>query len=94
MTPLPLPRDEDGFIVASAKFGETWIVRVEYNTDFDGRQIDPAKEEYPCTFHGTFESEDEAVEWMDAFCPDDTDIHEATAMVMNRVRPEEGTENG
>lgn len=82
---VPLPT-EDGHIKTSAEYGEVWMVKVEYNTDFDGREIDPGKEEYPCTFHGEFFSEQEADEWLMAY-PDDTDVHEITIVNMNRVRP-------
>lgn len=86
-TPSGLPRDDDGFVVTSADFGQHYLVRISYNTDFDGRQIDPGKEEYPQTFHGPFDSEAEAVEWMESYPDGDTDIAEMESIVANRVRP-------
>jgi hypothetical protein len=82
----PLPVDDEGFIMTSAEFGQSAMVIVEYNTDFDGREIDPAKEEHPRTFHGPFTDMDEASKWMDAY-PDDTDVHDMTAVPLNNVRP-------
>lgn len=81
-----LPLDEDGFIDTHAEFDEVFAVETEWNTDFDGRQIDPAKEEYPRTLHGPFLSEAEAKAWMDAY-PDDKDIHEMSTVTLNSVRP-------
>lgn len=88
----PLPRDEDGEIVTSAEFGESYLVRIEWNTDFDGRAIDPGKEEYPASYYGPFLSEDEAVEWMNAY-PEDTDVYDMTSIVCNNVRPTHPKEN-
>jgi hypothetical protein len=88
-TPTPLdglPVDADGLVNTSAEFGETLVVEIEWNTDFDGREIDPAKEEYPRTLHGPFLDEAEAKAWMDAY-PDDTDVHEMSAVTLNSVRP-------
>ena len=80
-----LPRDEDGEIITSASFGETHMVRIWCNTDFDGREIDPAKEDYAETFHGPCSSE-EANEWMLAY-PDDTNIHDMQVVALNKVKP-------
>ena len=83
----PLPRNSDGNPDTSASYGEAWMVEVEYNTDWDGRVIDPKEEVYPRTFHGPFFTEAEATEWMDHFMPDSTDIHDIRVSVLNLVRP-------
>lgn len=84
--PTPLPVTDDGDINTSAEFGESTIVVIEWSTDFDGREIDPGKEEYPRTHHGPFVDIDEAARWMDAY-PEDTDVHDMTAVPLNNVRP-------
>lgn len=84
----PLPTDDNGDIDTSADFGYLYAVQIEYTTDFDGRQIDEAKEDYPSTLHGPFFSTKEAERWMNAY-PDDTDVHDITVITLNRVRPEE-----
>ena len=71
----------------SQSHGEGWIVEVEYNTDFDGREIDPAKEEYAKTFHGAFDTIEEATAWMDAWPDGDTDLHDMRALLFNMVEP-------
>lgn len=81
----PLPRDEDGRIVTSAEFGESHIVRIVWTTDHDGRHIDPGKEEYPETFHGPFETQAEAKEWLEAY-PEFTDIEDMFVIPLNSVR--------
>ena len=73
--------------VHSAEFGHTFLVKIEWSTDFDGRVIDPGKEEYPETLHGPFDTSEEAVEWMNTY-PDDPDIYEMTVVVINRVKQE------
>lgn len=83
---MPLPTDEDGNIITSAEFGEARLVKVEYNTDHDGREIDPAKEEYPVTLHGPFKDDAEAHAWADAYEPDSTDIHDVHFITLNLVR--------
>jgi hypothetical protein len=85
--PIDLPRNEHGEIDTSAAYGEQWMVKIEYNTDFDGREIDPGKEEYPVTFHGVFYSLQEAADWMNAYPDGDTDIADMTAQCINAVRP-------
>lgn len=81
-----LPTDADGWINTDAGFGEDWYVQIDYNTDFDGRWIDPEVEDYPQTFHGPFTSLDEAAAWMEDY-PEDTDVNDMRATVLNRVRP-------
>jgi hypothetical protein len=83
----PLPRDEDGEVIVSAEFGEHYAVEVEYNTDFDGRRIDPGKEDHPRTLHGPFTTQEEADKWAESYGPDSTDIHEVRVVPLNRVRP-------
>lgn len=82
----PLPRSDEGDVQTSAEYGEALLVKIEWNTDFDGREIDPEKEAYPATFHGEFFSPEEAQEWMDAY-PEDTDVHDMFTVPLNRVRP-------
>lgn len=84
---MTLPHDEDGHVNTSAEFGEGYVVEIHYNTDFDGRQIDPGKEEHPRTLHGDFKDLEEAMAWMEGYPDGDTDIYDMTAIVMNRVRP-------
>jgi len=81
-----LPRDEDGHVITSAEFGEWVIVRVTYNTDPDGKPV--AEDDWTNqTLHGPFRDQEEAVAWMDDYCPDDTDIKEIETVVLNAVRP-------
>lgn len=82
----PLPTDEDGFIETSPQ-GEATLVKVTYYTDHTGRTIDPEKEEYPCTLHGPFRDEDEAVAWMEAWPDGDTDIEDMVTQHLNLARP-------
>jgi hypothetical protein len=83
-----LPRDEDGEIINSASFGQRdWIVEITYHTDFDGRQIDPEKEDHPRTLHGPFFNEAEAEAWMEAYPDGDTDIEDIIRYALNAVRP-------
>lgn len=86
MTENPLPRDHEGFIKTSADYGHSWMVEIEYSTDFDGRLIDHKKEDYARTFHGPFVSVEEAQDWMDAY-PEFTEIEEIKAIMINNVRP-------
>jgi hypothetical protein len=85
--PIDLPRDEDGFIQCSAVHGEFWMVHIQYNTDHDGRDIDPEHEEWPETFHGPFYSQQEAADWCNDYPDGDTDIHDMYVKCMNAVRP-------
>jgi hypothetical protein len=85
--PIDLPRNEHGEIECSAVHGEHWMVHIQYNTDFDGREINPEHEEYPETFHGPFHSQQEAADWCNAWPDGDTDIHDMYVKCMNRVRP-------
>lgn len=80
-----LPRDEDG-IITDASFGDAFMVQIEYTTDFDGRVIDPDQEDYVRTFHGPFDTEAEAKEWLEAY-PDFDEMHDMTVIVLNKVRP-------
>jgi hypothetical protein len=84
--PIPLPRDEDGFIKTSAEYGETWIVKIEWTEDFDGRPIDIEKEDYAVTYHGVFYSPQEAADWVNAY-PEFTEVHDYYVLNMNSVRP-------
>jgi len=83
-----LPRTEHGEIDTSAAFGEAWMVHIQYNTDHDGREIDPEHEEWPETYHGIFETQQEAADWCNAYPDGDTDIHDMYVKCMNRVRPD------
>lgn len=80
-------RDEDGDIIHSADFGDLWLVRVTYNTDFDGRPVDVTTVlELPQTLHGPFSTIEAANTWVQSY-PDDTDVAEIDLVVMNKVRP-------
>ena len=68
-------------------FGHAYLVKVEYNTDYDGREIDPLKEDYPVTLHGPFDTVEDATEWMDGWPDGDTELHEISVITMNRVAP-------
>ena len=86
MTTSPLPRSDDGFIETSAEFGTHWMVEITYNTDPDGKWVD--EDDFSNkTFHGPFDSEDEAVAWMEAYPDGDTDVRDMNTAVLNRVRP-------
>jgi hypothetical protein len=59
-----------------------WVVFKVWNTDFEGRKIDPTKEEYPVTVHGLFENQELAETWMNDE-PDDTDTHDVFSAPLN-----------
>lgn len=82
----PLPRNEHGDLITSAEFGETWVVEIQWSTDFDNREIDPLTEEYPRSLYGPFFTEAEAKEWLEAY-PEFTEIHEMLIIPLNSVRP-------
>lgn len=82
----PLPRNSEGEIETSAEFGECWFAQIEYNTHADGSEVFGFEEDPPRTLHGPFDSPQEAADWLNAY-PDDTDVHDMTVQVMNRVRP-------
>lgn len=85
---MSLPRNDDGDIITSAIYGQRdVVVEVEYNTHADGAEVLEG-DETPRTLHGPFASMDEADEWMNNFCPDDTDIAEVRAFFLNAVRPD------
>lgn len=85
---MSLPTDSDGHVITSAEFGMgEFIVEVTYNTDPDGREIDPNKEDYPRTLHGPFVDEDEANAWIYAYPDGDTDIEDMVPIQLNSVRP-------
>lgn len=71
----------------SAEFGQAWAVEITYHTDFDGRVIDPAKEDHPRTLHGMFDTIEEANAWIYAYPDGDTDVEDMVPVVTNRVRP-------
>ena len=83
---IDLPRDEDGDIVTSAQFGETWLVRIFYNTDPEGKWV-----EYDdwgnVTLHGEFSSQEEAEAWLEAYPDGDKDVKDMDVILVNRVRP-------
>lgn len=80
-----LPRDEDGHINCSAEFGETFAVRVTYNTDPDGKWVDD--DDYSnFTLHGPL-TEEEAEEWIEAYPDGDRDLKDMDVININRVRP-------
>jgi len=82
----PLPRDEDGFINCSAEFGETFAVRVTYNTDPDGNWVDD--DDYSnYTLHGGDMTQEEAEEWIEAYPDGDRDLKDIDIININRVRP-------
>lgn len=83
----PLPTNEHGEINTSAAYGHEWLVVIEYYTDFDGRVIDPEKEDYPKTLHGPFVDAEEATAWIHAYPDGDTDIYEMKVSILNGVRP-------
>ena len=69
----------------SAEFGEAYAVRITYNTDPDGAWV--AEDDHSnVTLHGTFDTRDEADEWMATY-PDDKDVKDMDVIVINRVRP-------
>lgn len=81
-----LPRDDDGFIETSASFGECWAVRITYNTDPDGNWV--TEDDYSnVTLHGTFDTQEEADEWLQAYPDGDKDVKDMDLIVINRVRP-------
>lgn len=77
----------EGLESASREHGTEWMVRIEYNTDHDGRWIDPETEAYPETLHVGFHTKAEAFAWMDARTDGDKDVHDAFALMVNRARP-------
>lgn len=82
----PLPRDEGGHINCSAEFGQSFAVRVTYNTDPEGNWVDD--DDYDnFTLHGTFDTEEEANEWIEAYPDGDRDLKDIDVININRVRP-------
>jgi len=81
-----LPRNSDGDIITSAEFGETHAVRITYNTDPDGKWVD-FEDDSNQTLHGPFESEAEAMQWLEAYPDGDKDIKDMDIITINRVRP-------
>jgi len=81
-----LPRNEYGEIQTSASYGECWAVEVVYNTDPEGNWVDDDNYDNR-TLHGVFETEEEAVAWMEAYPDGDRDLKDMSVIVMNRVRP-------
>ena len=82
----PLPRDEDGFIETSAKYGEGWLVRITYNTDPDGNWVD-FEDNSNETLHGPFDDQAEAMSWIEAYPDGDKDIKDMDIICFNRGRP-------
>lgn len=81
-----LPRNEDGEIIFDARFGQCYAVRVTWNTDPEGVWV--AEDDWSnVTVHGTFDTKEEADEWLQAAFPDDTDVKDMDVVVINRVRP-------
>ena len=78
----PLPETR-----TSSEFGELYMVRIDYNTDDDGREVDPNDLPLPCTFHGPFVGVAEASEWADARVNGDTNVVDALVIALNKVRP-------
>jgi hypothetical protein len=77
---------EDGNLDTSASFGHLHLVRITYNTDPEGAWVDDA--DYGnVTLHGPFETEDEAMAWMEAYPDGDTDVKDMDVVVINKVRP-------
>lgn len=82
-----LPEPEHG-ADEGASYGYGYMVKIEYNTEADGTPVDESVPgEYPTTLHGPFDTEDEAVAWMDTYPDGDTDLHEIQTAIFNRVRP-------
>jgi hypothetical protein len=83
---IDLPRDTEGDIVTSAQFGETWLVRIFYNTDPEGTWV-----EYDdwtnVTLHGEFSSQEEAMAWLEAYPDGDKDVKDMDVILVNRARP-------
>lgn len=58
------------------------LVKTYYNTDADGRVVPEGvpMEDMPITYHGPFDTLDDAVSWMENEWPeDDTDVYEQFA---------------
>jgi hypothetical protein len=85
MATTPLPRDEHGSINTSANFGTYWAVEIVWNTTPDGAPVEDWDDSNR-SLYGAFESQEEALCWMDSY-PEDTDVRDMEAVVMNRVRP-------
>ena len=68
----------------SAVFGQGFLVMIEYTTEADGEPVaedcDP-----PNTLHGPFDTEAEAVQWMETY-PDFDELDDMTVVTFNRVR--------
>lgn len=67
------------------------LVRFEWNTDYDGRRIDPGKEPYPETWHGPFATAEAAQTFAQDAFEDDTDVHDVTTGVINLASSPERT---
>ena len=81
-----LPRNTEGDIVTSAEFGEAYLVRVTYNTDPEGNWVDDDNYDN-VTLHGPFDTEDEAMLWIEAYPDGDRDLKDIDVINFNRVRP-------
>lgn len=72
----------------SASFGESWAVRITYNTDPDGNWVED--DDYSnVTLHGPFDTVEEATEWMETYPDGDRDLKDMDLVVINRVREQE-----
>jgi hypothetical protein len=80
-----LPRDTDGHINTSAEFGEDYMVRIVWSTDPEGNPVDEDDNSNE-TFHGTFASQQEAADWVNAY-PEFEEIRDIYVWNINRVRP-------
>jgi hypothetical protein len=83
---INLPRDTEGDIVTSAQFGETWLVRIFYNTDPEGTWVEEG-DWTNVTLHGEFSSSEEAEAWLEAYPDGDKDVKDMDIILVNRVRP-------
>lgn len=83
---IDLPRDTEGDIVTSAQFGETWLVRIFYNTDPEGKWVEEG-DWTNVTLHGEFSSSEEAEAWLEAYPDGDKDVKDMDIILINRVRP-------
>lgn len=54
-------------------------VRITWGTDADGMGLDTATDDLPTSFYGPFTTMGDALEWMDSYPDDDTDVHDIEA---------------
>lgn len=56
------------------------LATIHWNTDAEGRPVEPLQDDSPISYYGPFSNIEAAVAWMDDY-PEDTDVYDITADV-------------